>query len=90
MWRQVKQAIAGENAGMILISAAIEAEIADLESFEDRQMFLQEMGLEQSGVEKLIHAAYKLLNYITYFTVGVKGGSCLDHYRRYQSARCSR
>jgi ribosome-binding ATPase YchF (GTP1/OBG family) len=68
----VKQAIAGENAGMILISAAIEAEIADLESFEDRQMFLQEMGLEQSGVEKLIHAAYKLLNYITYFTVGVK------------------
>lgn len=69
---QVKQAIAGENAGMILISAAIEAEIADLESFEDRQMFLQEMGLEQSGVEKLIHAAYKLLNYITYFTVGVK------------------
>ena len=69
---QVKQAIAGENAGIILISAAIEAEIADLESFEDRQMFLQEMGLEQSGVEKLIHAAYKLLNYITYFTVGVK------------------
>lgn len=48
---QVKQAIAGENAGIILISAAIEAEIADLESFEDRQMFLQEMGLEQSGVE---------------------------------------
>ena len=68
----VKNAIAGEKAGMILISAAIEAEIADLESFEDRQMFLQEMGLEQSGVEKLIHAAYKLLNYITYFTVGVK------------------
>ena len=69
---QVKQAIAGEQAGIILISAAIEAEIADLESFEDRQMFLQEMELEQSGVEKLIHAAYKLLNYITYFTVGVK------------------
>lgn len=68
----VKEAIAGENAGMMLISAAIEAEIADLESFEDRQLFLQEMGLEQSGVEKLIHAAYKLLNYITYFTVGVK------------------
>lgn len=68
----IKGAIAGENAGIILISAAIEAEIADLESFEDRQMFLQEMGLEQSGVEKLIHGAYKLLNYITYFTVGVK------------------
>lgn len=68
----VKAAISDEKAGIILISAAIEAEIADLESFEDRQMFLAEMGLEKSGVEKLIHAAYKLLNYITYFTVGVK------------------
>ncbi|PHX92804.1 MAG: redox-regulated ATPase YchF [Flavobacteriales bacterium] len=69
---KVKKSIAGENAGLILISAAIEAEIAELDSFEDRQLFLSEMGLEQSGVEKLIHAAYKLLHYFTYFTVGVK------------------
>lgn len=69
---KVKAAIADENAGILIISAAIEAEIAELESFEDRKMFLAEMGLEQSGVEKLIHAAYRLLNYITYFTVGVK------------------
>jgi len=69
---RVKQAIVGEKAELILISAAIEAEIAELETFEDRQLFLSELGLEKSGVEKLIHAAYKLLNYITYFTVGVK------------------
>ncbi|MBM3920460.1 MAG: redox-regulated ATPase YchF [Sphingomonadales bacterium] len=69
---KVKQAIADENAGILIISAAIEAEIAELESFEDRKLFLEEMGLTDSGVEKLIRAAYKLLNYITYFTVGVK------------------
>jgi hypothetical protein len=69
---RVRQAIAEENAGVLIISAAIEAEIAELESFEDRKMFLEEMGLQESGVEKLIKAAYKLLNYITYFTVGVK------------------
>jgi len=69
---KVKQAIADENAGILIISAAIEAEIAELESFEDRKLFLEEMGLTESGVEKLIKAAYKLLNYITYFTVGEK------------------
>jgi GTP-binding protein YchF len=69
---RVRELIKDEQAGLLMISAAIEAEIAELESFEDRQMFLSEMGLEQSGVEKLIHGAYDLLNYITYFTVGVK------------------
>lgn len=69
---QVRELIKDEEAGLLMISAAIEAEIAELESFEDRQLFLSEMGLEQSGTEKLIHAAYDLLNYITYFTVGVK------------------
>lgn len=69
---KVKALVKDENAEILVISAAIEAEIAELESFEDRKMFLQEMGLDESGVEKLIKAAYKLLNYITYFTVGVK------------------
>lgn len=69
---RVKEAIKDENAGILMISAAIEAEIAELESFEDRKLFLSEMGLEESGTEKLIKAAYSLLNYITYFTVGVK------------------
>lgn len=69
---KVKAAVKDENAEILIISAAIEAEIAELESFEDRKIFLEELGLTQSGVEKLIQGAYKLLNYITYFTVGVK------------------
>jgi hypothetical protein len=66
------ESIKGENAEMILITAAIEAEIAELESKEDRIDFLKEMGLEEPGVNKLINSAYHLLNLITYFTAGVK------------------
>ena len=55
-----------------MIAAAIEAEISELETFEERQMFLEELGLDQPGVNKLIKAAYKLLNLSTYFTAGVK------------------
>ena len=51
-------------------SAKTEADIAELETYEDRQMFLQEAGLEESGVSRLIRAAYKLLNLETYFTAG--------------------
>lgn len=64
--------IKDENAEMILITAAIEAEIAELESKEDRDDFLKEMGLSEPGVNKLIRSAYHLLNLITYFTAGVK------------------
>jgi ribosome-binding ATPase YchF (GTP1/OBG family) len=52
--------------------AAIEADIAQLENYEDRQVFLSDLGLEQSGVQKLIQQAYSLLNLITYFTAGEK------------------
>ncbi|MEY3983098.1 MAG: GTP-dependent nucleic acid-binding protein [Bacteroidota bacterium] len=69
---RVKQAVADESAEIIIISAAIEADIAELEQFEDRRAFLKDLGLEESGVEKLIRGAYKLLNYITYFTAGEK------------------
>jgi ribosome-binding ATPase YchF (GTP1/OBG family) len=55
-----------------VISAAIEADIAQLESYEDRMAFLNDLGLSESGVAKLIHAAYSLLNLITYFTAGVQ------------------
>lgn len=67
-----KQAVAAENAEVILICAGIEAEIAELESAEDRREFLESMGLPEPGVNKLIRSAYKLLNLITYFTAGVK------------------
>lgn len=67
----VKRAIEGENAGLLIVAAAIEADIAELESFEERQLFLEEIGLKESGVSCLIRAAYALLNLETYFTTGV-------------------
>ena len=66
----VKRAIADEKAEMLVIAAATEADIAELESYEERQMFLEDMGLKESGVARLIKAAYRLLNLETFFTTG--------------------
>ena len=68
----VSEMVKAENAEMIIITAAMEAEIAALETFEERQMFLQEIGLDEPGVNKLVRSAYRLLNLQTYFTAGVK------------------
>lgn len=68
----VKEAIKDENAEIIILAVATEADIAELESYEERQMFLQDLGLDEPGASKLIRAAYKLLNLQTYFTAGVK------------------
>jgi len=68
----VKEAVKDENAEVLVISAKIESEIAELETYEERQVFLEDMGLSESGVNKLIQAAYKLLNLSTYFTAGVQ------------------
>lgn len=68
----VKEAVKDENAEVLIITAAMEAEIAALESYEDRKSFLADIGLDEPGVNKLIHAAYRLLNLQTYFTAGVK------------------
>ena len=69
---QVREATKDEDAEILIISAKIESDIAELESYEERQMFLEEMGLEESGVIRLIQSAYSLLNLRTYFTVGVE------------------
>ena len=69
---KVREAVKGEDAEVLVISAQIEAEIASLDSYEERQMFLEDLGLEESGVNKLIQAAYRLLNLATYFTAGVQ------------------
>lgn len=61
-----------EHAEVLFISAAIEADIAELESYEDKQAFLADLGLQESGVNRLIKAAYRLLDLYTYFTAGVK------------------
>lgn len=67
-----KAAIADENAEVILISAQIEADIAELDTYEERMEFVQDMGLEEPGVNRVILASYRLLNLITYFTAGEK------------------
>jgi ribosome-binding ATPase len=69
---KVKAAVAQENAEVIFVTAAIEAEIAALETIEERTMFLADIGLEEPGVNKLIRAAYHLLKLQTYFTAGVQ------------------
>ncbi|HCN82453.1 MAG TPA: redox-regulated ATPase YchF, partial [Sphingobacteriaceae bacterium] len=69
---QVREIVKGEDAEVLIISAKIESEIAELESYEERQMFLDDLGLKESGVSRLIQLAYKLLNLATYFTAGVQ------------------
>ncbi|MDR3093211.1 MAG: redox-regulated ATPase YchF [Bacteroidales bacterium] len=66
----VAAAVKSEQAGLLVVAAKTEAEIAEFETFEERQLFLTEMGLEESGVARLIKAAYSLLNLETYFTTG--------------------
>lgn len=70
--QMVYDAVKNENAEMLIIGAGIEADIAELESYDERQMFLSDLGLEEAGVSKLIKSAYKLLKLQTYFTCGPK------------------
>ena len=65
-----RKSVADENAEILIIAAATEADIAELESYEEKQLFLEDLGLDEPGVNKLIHAAYRLLNLQTYFTTG--------------------
>jgi hypothetical protein len=68
----LKDLVKEEEAEVVVVCAAIEAQIAELESEEDRKVFLEEYGLQESGLNRLIRAAYHLLNLITYFTAGEK------------------
>ncbi|WP_103068472.1 redox-regulated ATPase YchF [Aquimarina sediminis] len=70
--KKVKDTVASENAEVIVLAVGTEADITELDDYEERQMFLQDMGLEEPGASVLIRAAYKLLNQQTYFTAGVK------------------
>ena len=67
---RVRKAIEGENAQLMIVAAATESDIAELETPEEREEFLQEIGLTESGVSRLIRAAYALLDLQTYFTAG--------------------
>lgn len=69
---KVREYISEENANILVVAAKIESEIAEFETYEERQMFLSEIGLKESGVARLIKSAYRLLNLQTYFTAGVQ------------------
>ncbi|MEP2688792.1 redox-regulated ATPase YchF [Maribacter dokdonensis] len=69
---KVREAVAAENAEVIFLAVGTEADITELETYEERQMFLEDLGLEEPGSAKLIRGAYKLLDLETYFTAGVK------------------
>ncbi|HHS95470.1 MAG TPA: redox-regulated ATPase YchF [Phaeodactylibacter sp.] len=70
--RKFAEAVKDENAEIILICAGIEADIAELDTKEERMEFIEEMGLKEPGVNRVIRSCYKLLNLITYFTAGEK------------------
>ena len=69
---KVKSGVAEEDAGLLILAVSIEADINELDSFEERQLFLEDLGLEEAGAAKLIREAYSLLNQQTYFTAGEK------------------
>lgn len=69
---RVRKAAEEEGAQLLVVAAKTESEIAELETYEERQMFLEELGLKESGVARLIKTAYALLNLETYFTAGVQ------------------
>ena len=69
---KIKEIAKEENAGVIMVSAQLEADIAELDDYEERQLFLEDAGLKEPGVNKLIREAYDLLNLSTYFTAGEK------------------
>jgi GTP-binding protein YchF len=68
----VKEMVKDEEAEVLVLAVATEADITELETYEERQMFLDDMGLDEPGVSKLIRTAYRLLKLHTYFTAGVK------------------
>jgi hypothetical protein len=86
---QVREGVKDESAEVLVIGAAIEADIASLDTYEERQMFLQDIGLEEPGVSKLIKAAYRLLNLKTYFTAGVKEVRAWTIYEGYTAPQAA-
>ena len=70
--KALRESVKAENAEVLVLATAAEADIAELETYEERQVFLADLGLEEAGVNKLIRTAYSLLDLQTYFTVGVK------------------
>jgi len=85
----LKESVKDEEAEILIVAAATEADIAELETYEERQMFLEEVGLKESGVARLIKAAYHLLDLQTYFTAGVQEVRAWTFHRGWKAPQCA-
>ncbi len=85
----VREAVKDENAEILVVAAATESDIAELETYEERQMFLQEIGLEESGVNRLIKSAYSLLNLETFLTAGPKEVRAWTYVKGSKAPQCA-
>ena len=85
----VREAVKDENAEILIVAAKTETEIAEFETYEERQMFLNEIGLEESGVSRLIRAAYRLLNLETYFTAGPQEVRAWTYLKGSKAPQCA-
>ncbi|MGB4413385.1 MAG: redox-regulated ATPase YchF [Paludibacter sp.] len=86
---QVREAIKEEVADLLVIAAKIESEISELDTYEERQMFLEEIGLQESGVVRLIKSAYHLLDLQTYFTTGADETRAWTFTRGSKAPQCA-
>lgn len=85
----VRNAIKDENAEMIIISAQTEADIAELETYEEKQMFLEDLGLSESGCNRLIKAIYSLLNLETFITAGEMEVKAWTYRKGWKAPQCA-
>lgn len=85
----VKKAIEGENAEMIIISAQTEADIAELDTYEEKQMFLNDLGLDESGCNRIIKAIYHLLTLQTFITAGEMEVKAWTFRRGWKAPQCA-
>lgn len=86
---QVRGSCKRRKCEILIVAAKTEADIAELETYEDRQMFLHEVGLEESGVTRLIKAAYKLLDLETYITAGVQEVRAWTYRKGWKAPQCA-
>ena len=85
----VRESIKGTDSGLMIVAAQTESEIAELDTWEERQEFLQEIGLEESGVSRLIRAAYSLLDLQTFFTAGADEVRAWTFRRGSKAPKCA-
>ena len=87
--RQIEALAKEENAESMIIAAKTEEDIAELESYEDKQLFLEELGLEESGVDRLVKKAYSLLNLQTFITAGPMEVKAWTYKRGWKAPQCA-